>query len=359
MENGLKVGVRCVYKVMLVFDCYELLSEVQNLHIWGDISDFEIVKVVRDGNTAYNEMKKQKFDLIITEIYITGIDALHLLRRGKSEGLCDHIVLCSECSNFDYARHGIILGAFDYFVKPFDINQFYSMFSRIKNEVYANGAYEILYAEELTSYFDNHNKGIYEYIDDMLSKIYSSNSDMLAADRTVQQIYKSVVDDIFARNEWLDLYISQQDFYAPSFIREGDTDSYKMHYRNKLCDLFEEYSTLFPNIKNEKLSEVILYILFNPESDLKQKTIANTLYINSSYLSTVFSAHTGVRFVNYLTTVKMKRAGWLLRKTELKITEIAERLDYKDIGYFSRLFKKQYNLTPSEYRMPENYVFEI
>lgn len=348
-----------MYKVMLVFDNYELLNEVQNLHIWGDISDFEIVKVVRDGNSAYQEMKKQKYDLIITEIYITGIDSLQLLRRAKFEGLCDHIVLCSECSNFDYARHGIILGAFDYFVKPFDINEFYSMFSRIKNEVYANGASEILYAEELLSYFENRDKGIYEYINDMLSKIYSFNGDDFMADRTVQQIYKTVVDEIFSENEWLDLYISQQDFYTPNFIKEGDSNSYKMHYRNKLLDLFEEYSTLFPNIHNNKIKEVILYILFNPESDLKQKTIANNLYINSSYLSTVFSAHTDIRFVDYLTTVKMKRAGWLLRKTELKITEIALRLYYRDMGYFSRLFKKQFNLTPSEYRVPENYTFEI
>ena len=344
---------------MLVFDNYELLSDVQNLHIWGDISDFEIVKVVRDGNSAYKEMKKQKYDLIITEIYITGIDSLQLLRRAKSEGLCDHIVLCSERSNFDYARHGIILGAFDYFVKPFDINQFYSMFSRIKNEVYANGASEILYAEELLAYFENRDKGIYEYIDEMLSKIYSYNGDSFSADREVQQIYKTVINQIFAENEWLDLYISQEDFYVPGIIKEGDCNSYKMHYRNKLQDLFEEYSILFPNTHNEKIKEVILYILFNPESDLKQKTIANNLYINSSYLSTVFSAHTDIRFVDYLTMVKMKRAGWLLRKTELKITEIALRLDYRDMGYFSRLFKKLYKLTPSEYRMPENYTFEI
>lgn len=344
---------------MLVFDNYELQSEIQNLHIWGDISEFEIVKIVNDGISAYNEMKKQKFDLIITEIFITGIDSLQLLRCAKSEGLCDHIALCSEYSNFDYARHGIILGAFDYFVKPFAANQFYSMFSRIKNEVYANGAYEILYAEELLSYFENHDSGIYEYISDMMNKIYSSSGSDLAADKTMQQIYKTLIDEVFARNEWLDLYISQKDFYAPCLIKEGDTNSYKMHYYDKLCFLFDEYSALFPNIHNEQIKDVVLYILFNPESDLKQKTIAKNFYMSSSYLSTFFQAYTDIRFVNYLTTVKMKRAAWLLHNTELKIVEIADRLYYKDIGYFSRLFKKQFNLTPSEYRLPENYTFEI
>lgn len=214
-----------MYKAMLVFDSYELIDKIQNLNIWGDKSEFEIVKVVRDGNSAYKEMKKQKFDLVITEIFITGTDALQLLRRAKSEGLCDHIALCSEFPNFDYARHGIILGAFDYFVEPFDLNQFYSMFSRIKNEVYANGAAEVLYADELLSYFENRDSGIYEYIDDMLSKIYSSNGGGLTADRIVQQIYATVVDEVFNHNEWLDLYISQQDFYTSNVIREGDSES--------------------------------------------------------------------------------------------------------------------------------------
>ena len=67
------------------------------------------------------------------------------------------------------------------------------------------------------------------------------------------------------------------------------------------------------------MQDVILYILNNPESDLKQKTIASKLYMNSSYLSTVFATQTGMRFVDYITTVRLKRAGWLLKNTEMKI----------------------------------------
>lgn len=87
------------------------------------------------------------------------------------------------------------------------------------------------------------------------------------------------------------------------------------------------------------MQDVILYILNNPESDLKQKTIASKLYMNSSYLSTVFATQTGMRFVDYITIVRLKRAGWLLKNTEMKITEIALRLDYKDVGYFRNFSK--------------------
>ena len=36
--------------------------------------------------------------------------------------------------------------------------------------------------------------------------------------------------------------------------------------------------------------------------------------MNSSYLSTVFATQTGMRFVDYITTVRLKRAGWLTEK---------------------------------------------
>ena len=126
-----------------------------------------------------------------------------------------------------------------------------------------------------------------------------------------------------------------------------------------ICAFFEEYCSLCPLTANAKIREVILYILNNPENDLRQKRISSELYINSSYLSTVFAAQTGIRFVEYITNVKLKRASWLLKETDLKIMEIAERLDYRDIGYFSRLFKKKYNMTPTEYRLPEGYNYQI
>lgn len=348
-----------MYKTLLVFDSYELLMEIQKLHIWGEPSEFEITTVVCDGLSAYDEMKKNKYDLVISEIRITGIDGLQLLRIAKQEGLCSHFVLCSEFVDINYARQGIILGAFDYFVKPFDEIVFFSMFNRIKNETYENEAIEVYYSDEIITFFENRDNGIYEYIADILDKIYDESNDILSADKRIKQIFTNVIDRVFDNNEWLDLYLEQKSFYTTDSIHEGNYLSYKKHYADMLGNLFKEYSELFPSANNEKIQEVILYILNNPESDLKQKTIASKLYINSSYLSTVFTAHTELRFVDYLTNVKLKRAAWLLRNTSMKIIDVASRLDYKDIGYFSRLFKKQYGITPSVYRIPDNYNYEI
>lgn len=163
----------------------------------------------------------------------------------------------------------------------------------------------------------------------------------------------NVVNELFKQNEWLDLYIPHIDVKEYVGIeRTEDAERTVIETANEVWELY-------PKVQNPQMQDVILYILNNPESDLKQKTIASKLYMNSSYLSTVFATQTGMRFVDYITTVRLKRAGWLLKNTEMKITEIALRLDYKDVGYFSQLFKKQYGIVPSQYRLPDNYNYQI
>jgi two-component system response regulator YesN len=348
-----------MYKVLLVLDNYILLDDIKKLGVWGMTSEFEIVDVVNDGLSAYQKMKEKHYDLVITEIRISGIDGLQLLRNAKREGLCSHIVLCSEFADFNYARQGIILGAYDYFVKPFEAGDFISVFNRIKNEMFESEASELCYADEIASSFEKRSDGIYKYISEIYDKIYADEADFIKADKMARQVCSAVVDEIFNHNEWLELYVSQRDFYSFDGINESNQSSYKDRYKQMLCDLYDEFCELYPYVNNEKIREVILYILNNPENNLKQKSIAAELYINSSYLSTVFLSQTGIRFVDYLNTVKLKRAAWLLKETNIKIVDITSRLDYKDMGYFSRLFKSRYNITPSGYRLPEEYDYQI
>ncbi len=346
-----------MYKVMIVSADEDLLKELKSMRVWGEISEFEISKTVNNGDDAYRELCRKRYDLIICETHIKGMDSLELLRRAKGEKLGGHIAFCGKYADFEYARQGIILDAFDYFVSPFQEIQFYSAFDRIKNKTNKNNEAGAHCSEEIIKLFESRDSGIYAYISDMLKEIHKNFADTATAENILNRIYKNVVDEIFGRNEWLDLYKSNQSFYEKTDMLNGIT--YDNYFKNKITELFEEYCELFPNVNNEKIREVILHILNNPESDLKQKTIASELYINSSYLSTVFSVQTQLRFVDYLTVVKLKRAGWLLLNTSMKVSEIAARLDYKDIGYFSRVFKKQYGVTPTEYRIPDDYTYQI
>ena len=54
--------------------------------------------------------------------------------------------------------------------------------------------------------------------------------------------------------------------------------------------------------------------------------------------------------VNYLINYRLKQAGQLLSKTEKKVSLISSETGFHNVDYFCRLFKKRYQLTPTEYR---------
>lgn len=328
-----------MYRIILAIQNEELLKGITTLHIWGEATDFEITTIKNSIETATDELKKNQYDLLIAEVSPTDDSIFSKLKFIKAEGLCRRIALCSSTGDFKTAREGIIIGAYEYFVMPIEQNAFIRLFTRIKNETNSSMASEIYYFDEIINLFENRDSSIIEYIDNI------SERDSFA------KTLKSVMHKIFEDSEWLDLYLSERDFME---LENNDTEKLKNSFRQ----LFEVYCELYPS-HNEKIHSVIDYILFNPESDLRQKTLSEELFINSSYLSTMFTAQTEIRFVDYVTLVKLSRAGWLLKNTDMKVIEIAKRLDYKDIGYFSKQFKKIFGLTPSEYRIPDDYVFQI
>ncbi|MGN0695341.1 MAG: helix-turn-helix domain-containing protein [Oscillospiraceae bacterium] len=327
-----------MYKVMLAVKSKELLKEITALHIWGEATGFEIAAVENGVLSVCGGLDKQMYDLLIAEVLPSDISTFSSLKRIRAEGLCRRIALCGEKGDFQSAREGMIIGAYDYFVRPFETSRFISLFARIKNEINGSMAADIYYIEELAELFENRSPLIGEYIDSIIDS------------ESFTGIIGKAAEMVLERFEWLDLYMTEDVLME----RSADKNALKQDF----LSVFELYCRLCPP-HNEKIHNVVNYILFNPESDLRQKTLSEKLFINSSYLSTMFTAQAEIRFVDYITAVKLHRAAWLLKKTDIKVVDIANRLDYKDIGYFSRQFKKLFGLTPSEYRIPDNYNFEI
>lgn len=86
------------------------------------------------------------------------------------------------------------------------------------------------------------------------------------------------------------------------------------------------------------------------ESDMTINKVCKYLHISPGYFSTVFKRETKMTFLNYLVQLRMETARELLRMTELKSFEIAEKVGFSDANYFSNSFKKYTGVSPSEFR---------
>lgn len=108
-----------------------------------------------------------------------------------------------------------------------------------------------------------------------------------------------------------------------------------------------------PLIGTDELSaieQVKQFISSNLSRDVSLTDAAALVHLNPSYLSQLFKQQTGGKFVDYVIEMRMEEAKKLLIKTSLRVSEIAERLGYGDISYFSSTFKKLIGCSPLEYR---------
>ena len=72
--------------------------------------------------------------------------------------------------------------------------------------------------------------------------------------------------------------------------------------------------------------------------------------VNPTYLSYLFRKEMGVGFSHYLLNQRIACAMALLRGTNLKVREAAERSGFHDYHYFAKENKKINGLSPAEYR---------
>jgi AraC-like DNA-binding protein len=92
------------------------------------------------------------------------------------------------------------------------------------------------------------------------------------------------------------------------------------------------------------------YMENNYMEDISLDRIARSIYISSAYVSKLFKEEFGDSPINHLIKIRLTKAIELLEKSDMSISEVSKQVGYKDSYYFSRLFKKYYNMTASEYR---------
>lgn len=118
-------------------------------------------------------------------------------------------------------------------------------------------------------------------------------------------------------------------------------------YFDKLTDAI--YSSR-DDLKYDSVEQVISYLKANYATDLNVNDIAKAVHLSPFYLSRIFKEELGITMIEYLTEVRISAARNLLESSDLVLKDIAQKVGYSDVTYFSRLFKKRMGISANEYR---------
>ncbi len=133
-------------------------------------------------------------------------------------------------------------------------------------------------------------------------------------------------------------------------VGKGTMQDIKESFTNLCC----EASVLINTLKNKKSKDIIYevkeYVKKNFYHDIKLQKVARLFYINPVYLGKLFKKNTGMQFNEFLHLQRIEQAKRLLRRTDMKIADIASSIGYCDTDYFVGKFKQYAQALPSEYR---------
>ena len=98
------------------------------------------------------------------------------------------------------------------------------------------------------------------------------------------------------------------------------------------------------------MREIVSYCTRNFMSDLSLEVLEDALHLSRYYISHLFSHKLGIRFTDYVNSLRVSEACRLLRQTDRSITEVCACAGFNTLRTFNRSFMKQMGASPSEYR---------
>ena len=102
--------------------------------------------------------------------------------------------------------------------------------------------------------------------------------------------------------------------------------------------------------ENQAMRAVVQYCSNNFTKELSLSILEEELHLSKYYISHLFGDKMGIRFNDYVNSLRISEACRLLRATNMSITEIADTSGFGTLRTFNRSFIKQLGISPSEYR---------
>ncbi|MUT67499.1 response regulator [Paenibacillus sp. NEAU-GSW1] len=248
------------------------------------------------------------------------------------------------------------------------VKQTYQSANEAMSYKFAEDGQNILFANRLQGtllyYFDIENdtyKKLLEHVEENDQEAYASDIDRLFQEFIEKRFAPSAVANAITRCV----------IGIINIIREMDGDETELKLLPKVMDwqngynrlqhlkpLFLAFAAEAAAYMSERRGEqskggierIKKYIEAHYTENISLKSIAAKFYMNSAYLGQLFRKSYGVYFNDYLLSIRIAEAKKLLRQTDLRMYEVAERVGFQNADYFVTQFEKLEKATPTDYR---------
>lgn len=101
---------------------------------------------------------------------------------------------------------------------------------------------------------------------------------------------------------------------------------------------------------SKPINKALKYIEENYKQQISLNDISKEVYLSHEYFSRLFKDEVGENFSTYLTNYRIKKAEYLIKNTDMKISQISNEVGYLNASYFSKIYKKCKGVSPDDDR---------
>lgn len=398
-----------MYRLLLVDNEKAVLDGLSHALIWDELG-FDTIDLASDGQMAWEMAQKNSYHVIISDIRMTPMDGLELLKNISQSGMDTRVIMLTAYDDAEYILRALRLGASNYLMKPIEPRELRSsVIDALKHFMRSGSLTSPPDPGQARDFFlrcwlfdgdDCRDLGMRAALTGVNIFLRSYNVLLIKASRTQAcDIVAAAEEALTSLGEtWLlrdrpgeyVLIIGGRDTDA-LLIRDAlkgslsesamrliigtKANSYKevsSSYQAALAFLdehpgisglhcIEETAALQSTLaaanapKAERplsplVQRTIDHLKKHCGTPLSLNQIAQDFDVNANYLGFQFHLETGIYFNDYLNEVRIERAQALLLETRKSIYSIATEVGYSSVNYFCHVFKKQTHLSPTQFR---------
>jgi two-component system, response regulator YesN len=140
---------------------------------------------------------------------------------------------------------------------------------------------------------------------------------------------------------------------ADIFMRINQVDTLNELNRwmiETILNMIDTSTAYVTNTDNKVIQNALKYIMNNYMKDITLSSVATYIHIHPVYFGRLLKKEVGENFCELVMRLRIQSAKNLLKQTNYKTYEIAEKVGFNDSRYFGQVFKKATSLTPKEFR---------
>jgi len=338
-----------MYRILIVDDepmiCKGLSKTIERAE---QVPSF--IQTAEDGCRALEMIETFAPDFVFTDIRMSRMDGLELCRTLFERYPDIQVVVVSGYGEFEYAQKCITYGVTDYLLKPITKGKVQRALNRLVEQHRAKHRATIFSPMRIEAWVDRMAEEIWQLReDDLRGEIERWEREFAEYGLNREQQLTLLTDFL----EMLAKQLEQRGYDKVAVrprLQEADAAHLFSVFSQAVIDFLAQLRNLRKGKSKDPIEEAKHYIEENLAKEVSLEEVAEMLGLNPSYFSQYFKLRTSETFIQYRIRRRMEKAKRLLEMPHYRITDISYEIGYADHPHFTKTFKKNIGVSPSEYR---------